>query len=433
MKSTSLLRRRAFLQSAGLATLFAPFVELVRAPNASAAPVGGYENLLLFFTSGTDIASWTPKGSTDTKIVWSPMTEPLEPLKANLVLVEKLSSNGTADSHGSPGGLTGKGYGAPTHISIEQWVSDQLPQTPIKNLLLGGVSTEQQTTFYRDGRALSPIFSVSAAHQAIFGGFTPPSDTPPDPNVPDDKTRRRTSSLDLVKRELAELSQTLGATERQKLELHADSIRQLELTLASGGGGGPPPAASCAVPAVPTAESEVLLNSVKHLDLAVMALACGRTRVAAVQFGHHQNTQVSLPEVGAPGDWHNTFLHSDMAPRQRLIALERWLCGQFVAAAEKLKAIPLSGGAGTLFDKTLMVWARDMGDGVLHSGSDMRFVFAGGDNGYLKLSPDGRYIDGQGAPHQNALISMAEALGIADYQDFGDPSHPRVPLAGLGT
>jgi len=27
-----------------------------------------------------------------------------------------------------------------------------------------------------------------------------------------------------------------------------------------------------------------------------------------VQFGHHQNTQVSLTEVGSPGDWHNTFM-----------------------------------------------------------------------------------------------------------------------------
>jgi hypothetical protein len=360
------------------------------------------------------------------------MTEPLSPLAANLVIVEKLNGNGTTSSHGSPGGLTGQGYGQPTHISIEQWVSDKLPQMPIKNLVLGGVSTEQQTTFFRDGRALSPISSLSAAHQAIFGGFTPPDPMAPvGPAPPDDQLRRRTSMLDQVKRELSALSGTLGAVERQKLELHAESIRQLELTLASGSGGGPPPATACSVPAVPGAESEVLLASAKHLELAIDAFACGRTRVAAVQFGHHQNTQVSLPEVGAPGDWHNTFMHSDMAPRQRLTDLERWLCRQFVGAAERLKAIPLANGAGTLFDKTLMVWARDMGDGVLHSGDDMRFVFAGGAGGGLKLAPEGRYLDGRGAPHQNALISICELLGIADYQSFGDPAHARTGVSGL--
>jgi hypothetical protein len=408
-------------------------MDLVRVPTAAAQSSGGYQNLLLFVTPGTDVAAWSPRGSTETRVAWSPMTEPLSPLAANVVLVEKLNGNGTTSAHGSPGGLTGKGYGAPTHISIEQWISDKLPPMPIKNLLLGGVASEQQTTFYRDGRALSPISSLSAAHQAIFGGFTPADPMGPvGPQMPDDKLRRRTSMLAHVKGELTALSIALGSEERKKLELHADSIRQLEQTLSSSGGGNnPPPGAACTVPAVPGAESEVLLASVKHMELAINALACGRTRVAAVQFGHHQNTQISLPEVGAPGDWHNTFMHSDMAPRKRLVDLERWLCGQFVAAANKLKAIPLADGSGTLFDKTLLVWARDMGDGVLHSGDDMRFVFAGGSGGGLKFSPDGRYLDGRGAPHQNALISMCELLGIADYQSFGDPAHPRTGISGL--
>jgi hypothetical protein len=426
------LHRRDFLRSAALATLFAPFMDLLRTPTASAQAAGGYENLLLFVTAGTDIPLWTPRGSTETRIAWSTMTQPLSPLAANLVIVEKLNGNGTTSSHGAPGGLTGKGYGEPTHISIEQWVSDKLPRMPIKNLVLGGVSTEQQTTFFREGRALSPISSLSAAHQAIFGGFSPQDPMAPvGPAAPDDNVRRRTSMLTHVKAELAALSSTLGAVERQKLELHAESIRQLELTLASGGEDAPPLTTDCSVPAVPGAASEVLLTSAKHLELAIGALACGRTRVAAVQFGHHQNTQVSLPEVGAPGDWHNTFMHSDMAPRRRLTDLERWLCGQFVGAAQKLKAIPLVNGGGTLFDKTLMVWARDMGDGVLHSGDDMRFVFAGGSGGGLRFAPEGRYLDGRGAPHQNALISICELLGIADYQGFGDSAHPRTGVSGL--
>jgi hypothetical protein len=423
------LHRRDFLRSAALATLFAPFVDLLRTPTASAQSAGGYQNLLLFVTPGTDVAAWSPRGSSETRIAWSSMTQPLSPLAANLVIVEKLNGNGTTASHGSPGGLTGMGYGLPTHISIEQFVGDKLPQMPIKNVLLGGVSTEQQTTFYRGGRALSPLHSLSAAHQAIFGGFNPQG--PSEPMGPDDRLRRRTSMLTQVKSELAALSNVLGSEERKKLELHADSIRQLELTLESSGGGGQPPPSDCTVPAVPANQSEVLLASAKHLDLAIQAFACGRTRVAAVQFGHHQNTQVSLSEVGSPGDWHNTFMHSDMAPRKRLTDLERWLCGQFVGAANKLKAIPLVGGSGTLFDKTLMVWARDMGDGVLHSGDDMRFVFAGGSGGGLKFASEGRYLDGRGAPHQNALISICELLGIEDYQAFGDPAHARQGVSGL--
>lgn len=425
------LSRRHFARSAGLVTLFAPFLDLLEDKTARAASAPAYTNLLLFFTAGTDIAAWTPRGSSDSNIAFSAMTEPLEPLKANLCIIEKLSSFGSASSHGSPGGLTGLNHGAPTHISVEQFISDRLPQMPIKNLILGGVSSEQQTTFYREGRALTPIYSPQTAHQAIFSGFTPGGGNMTDPPGMTVAERRRRSALDLVKGELTALSGRLGAAEREKLELHADSIRQLEQSLEAGMGGGSEPIAECSVPGAPDAGSEPLLASASHLDLAVRALACGRTRVAAVQFGHHQNTQVSLPDVGSPGDWHNTFMHSDMAPRTRLIELERWLCRQFVRAADQLKATPLLDGSGSLFDRTLMVWARDMGDGVLHSGDDMRFVFAGGSGSYLAFSPNGRYIDGRGAHHQSALVSMCEAMGVTDYSAFGDPNQPRTPVPTL--
>lgn len=427
----TLLSRRNFARSAGLVTLFAPFLDLLENKVARAASTPAYTNLLVFFTPGTDIAAWSPRGSSDSSIAFSSMLEPLEPLKSNLCIVEKLSSFGSASSHGSPGGLTGMNHGNPTHVSVEQFISDRLPPMPIKNLLLGGVSTEQQTTFYRDGRALTPISSTQTAFQAIFGGFTPGGENMPEPEGMSLQERRRRSTLDLVKAELTTLSSQLGAAERQKLELHADSIRQLELSLDSSSGGGEPPIAECSVPGSPAAGSEPLLASSIHLDLAVRAFACNRTRVAAVQFGHHQNTQVSIPEVGAPGDWHNTFMHSDMAPRTRLVELERWLCREFVRAAEALKAIPLLDGSGSLFDRTLMVWARDMGDGVIHSGDDMRFVFAGGAGSYLAFSPNGRYIDGRGAHHQSALVSVCEAMGVTDYSAFGDQSQPRAPVPTL--
>jgi hypothetical protein len=193
------------------------------------------------------------------------------------------------------------------------------------------------------------------------------------------------------------------------------------------------PVAGCGGGANPGAGSDPLASSVLHMDLAINAFACDITRVAAVQFGHHQNTQVSLSDVGTAGDWHNGFIHSDN-PRTRLVQLERWLCKQFVAAADKLKSLPAPDGAGTLFDQTLMVWARDMGDAVAHDGGDMRFVFSGGAGGYLQKSGGGRYIAGGGQPHLRALLNAAEALGITDFTGFGDPAAPsRTPLADIGS
>lgn len=426
--------RRDFATSAGLAAMFAPFVRLIQPSHAQAEP-GKAKYLFLFCTSGTEPAVWSPRGSTTSSITHSVMTEPLAPLDANLVLVEKLDSMGTAGSHGAPGGLTGANFSGNPLISLDQYVSDQLRNagvvTQIPNLVLGGVSSEAQSTFYRDNRALTPIFSPSAAYAAIFGGGETafPGDSTEPPALA--RLRRRKSMLDVLKGELNQLSQTLGAEERAKLEAHAESLRQLEERLAQQEeqlNNPTPVAVECTTPSDPGAGSEALTNSVLHMDLAVSAFACDLTRVAAVQFGHHQSTQVNLPEVGAPGDWHNGFMHSDN-PRTRLVNLERWLAAQFVKAANKLKETPAPDGNGSLFDQTLMVWARDMGDGVIHDGSDMRFVLSGGAGGYLRTG--GSYIDGGGKAHSKVLFNVLEAMGVSDPSGLGDENTDREPLGDL--
>lgn len=423
------MKRRDLLRSAGLVTFFAPFIELLE-PKKVQAATAGFDNVLIFFSNGTDIPAWTPKGSTDTSITFSEMTSPLAAIKENLILVENLNGNNTTASHGSPGGLSAQSYIGPMCTTLEQWISDRVPtKMPIKNAVLGSVTGQQATTFARAGTAITPIYSVTAAYQALFGGFTPTTSQTPAMSGPDPKNVRRKSQLDHLKVELAALESSLGAEEKAKLDLHIDSINQLETTIASASSGGSTSTSACAVPSMPKDGTEALTNSATHLDLAIAAFACGRTNVAAVQFGHHQETQVSIAEIGT-GDWHNTFCHGEMPPRQHLVNLEKWLCERFVDAVTKLKAIPLANGSGTLFDRTLIFWARDMGDAVLHTGDNMRYAFAGGGN-YLKFSPNGRYLDGKGAPHQNALISVCEAVGVTDYQGFGDQSHPRTPLTGL--
>ncbi len=394
-----------------------------------AQTTGRAKYLLLFFTNGTDTSLWSPTGSTATQVNHSQMTEPLSALSSDLVLVEKLSSSGTCDNHGSPGGLTGIGYsGNHNKISIDQFIARQLiqqgVQTPVASVVLGGVTTEQQTSFYADNQVLTPIASPVAAFDALFGGSTPA------PGGPDEATlkRRRDASLSLVRSELELLSGQLGRTQRAKLDLHADALRQLEERLNGGTSGG----AACNELTVPGEAGQSLLNSALSLDLAVNALACGITRVVSVQFGHHQSTQVDLPEVGPAGDWHNAFIHGDgYDGRQRLINLERWLCQRFVDAAQQLQSMPDPDGEGSLYDNTLMVWARDMGDAVNHNGDDMRFVFAGGAGGYLDRSPNGVYLDGSGQTHQAALISIAHAMGIESFTGFGDPGGVRTPLNGL--
>src|SRR5690606_4889482 len=98
-------------------------------------------------------------------------------------------------------------------------------------------------------------------------------------------------------------------------------------------------------------------------------------------------------------------------------------------AAQKLKDTPAPDGNGSLFDQTLMLWARDMGDAVVHDGSDMRFVLSGGAGGYLRSG--GAYVDGGGRAHSKVLINALEALGIQEFSGFGDGNTDREPMTEL--
>lgn len=434
--------RREFMRHAGLAAVFSPFLSILdpKMAKAQAAP-GQAKYLFIFFTNGTDVGAWTPRnGSSDGNINFSALTEPLAPLRDRLIIVEQLDSRGTATNHAAPGGLTGKNYDSTPLISLDQFVGDGLRangiRTQVPSVALGGVPSQSPSVFYRDNRALTAIGSPTTAYQAIFNGALPAApagggDAPPDPRL-----LKRQRILDVLKGEITQLNQSLGSLEREKLQIHLASLEQLQERVLGGGGGdggggaGPIPVACNSFPSQPGDGGQDLLNSVIHMDIAINAFACDITRVAAVEFGHHQGAQVDIPEVGSPGDWHNTFTHGDN-PRTRLGNLERWLAGQFVAAADKLKSLPAPDGNGTLFDQTLMIWARDMGDAVIHSGSDMRFVISGGAGGFLRHSPNGRYINGGGDAHARVLFSAIEAMGITNFSGFGNANAPASERSGL--
>lgn len=423
------MKRRQLVRNAGLAALFSPFLSLLRETPARAAG-GPAKYLFLFVSNGTDSPAWTPTGSTEDRIVWSEMNAPLAALREDLVIVENLDSHGKATEHGSPAGLTAFGLDDDGFDSVDQYASDGLRargvSTDFPFLLLGGMRHQDPRTFFRGGRGITAIQSPVDAFNVIFAGAVP------DDGTAADVLRRRRSTLDLVSRDLSILASRLGTEEREKLQLHAQSVRDLEDRLRRRVGDVGTPTSPCAPPA-PVDGLQPLLDAELDLDLAVHAMRCDLTRVAAVRFGHNQTTGVDIPEIGAPGDWHNDLVHGD-DPRDRLVALERWLATRFVRVAEALKATPAPDGDGSLFDQTLMVWARDMGDAVLHRGDDMRFVFSGGAGGALRTSPAGRYVDGRGEHHQRALISCLAAMGLTDFSGFGDPTvggDGRLPLGRI--
>src|SRR5262249_45033325 len=133
-------------------------------------------------------------------------------------------------------------------ISIEQFVGDALEKTPdkrpIKNLILGATAASE-SVFYRKSARLPTIASPLSAYNTVFSNFTGMTGGA----ARSDLLRRRKSILEVVKQDVSELQGSLGATEKQKLQLHLDSIRQFETRLADTSKDN---AVACMKPAAPS-------------------------------------------------------------------------------------------------------------------------------------------------------------------------------------
>ena len=444
--------RRTLLKTAGAGLIAAPFLSLLDGKPARAA--GRVKRVLFFCTMGTQPDIWTPTSvSGDNITAFSPSTQPLAAIRDNIVLIEGLSSGSPGEGHGSPQGITGLGYQYTSMAtSVDQFIADKLKtmsiNTPIPALLLGDGTTDPASSngkvmFWRNGTQLTPLASPRTAFNTVFGNFMPAG------GGVDTLKNRRLATCNLIEDEIGELQARLGPRERNRLQLHYQSIQQIQARLMQTP---TMPMGSCMVPTMPTDSSNSLTNNRMHLDLIVNAFACDITRVAGLQYGNDQYLKVDLPSVPLTGNNHTDFIHTGSGENYaRLAQFEAWLAGEFAYVVQQLKTRDEADGSGKLLDNTLVVWARDLGESNEHSQNSMRFVLAGGANKYLKTSAMGRYLKGaatktvpvnvnagsgalSGDRHERVLLSVCEAMGITSYTGFGDPGLPaalKTPYPGL--
>jgi hypothetical protein len=405
MKSVS---RRQFAQALGAGLLLMPFS---RPRRAHAQQAKTAKRVLLFCTMGTNPVLWTPRNPPSD--IFNVATDPLKAIAGDIILVDGLMSSDPSENHGSPEALTGKGFADSNHTSLDQFLAAGIgAHDTIPALLLGANTNANggRTMFYSGGRNLPTINSPIEAFNTIFSGVGGGG------GAAAAQLMRKKSILDLVSGEINTLSASLGATQKAKLGLHLDSIRQLENRLTM------PTSGSCTPPATPTLNgSNLLLSDVVHIDLIVSAFACGLTRVAAIQFGSDQAVPVNLPTL--QGEEHGQFIHGGAGSSYaQLIQLEQWYCQTFIDLVNKLKTTPEPGGSGMLYDNTIILWARDMGDAVNHNQRSMPYVVSGGAGGYLKLAPAGRYVHYNSASvadrHERILLNVLQAMG-ASFTGFG--------------
>ncbi len=254
---------------------------------------------------------------------------------------------------------------------------------------------------------------------------------------------RRESVLDLVEEDFMRLeSHDLSANDRAKLDMHLTAIRDLEIAMGDAG------LVPCTLPETRAAELEALspgevendsmfpIVGRMHMDVLALAIACGATRAATLQWGsgaggpiftwggmNHQYNHHKLSHGNTADDCSGSAVagYLDM-----LFDIDTWFAGELAYLLGLLDGY--SEGDGTVLDHSCVLWMNELSDGKGHDFRDLPIVMAGscGDylrtGQYIKVTANDNTLNDDDVPHSKLLTTILNAVGV-QTTTFGDPTY----------
>lgn len=444
------LGRRQFLVG-GSSAIALPWLASAL-PRTARAQSPGESCFVVFFSPGGRVEErWHPAGG-ETDFTLPESLEPLAPFQSELVVLSGLGlksardprNHGHSHSRGMGTLLTGtyvpfgpyetccsdttSGFAAGP--SLDQVIVRQIGRsTRFASLELAvrwptderDRGTVAPTNCIHFSSAETPVpceANPFRAYARLFGDLTRG-----DAAASADRLRRRRSVLDAVQREYSAILPRLSPMDRRKLDAHLTQVREVELRLGNMGG-----AFGCAPrdpgPAFdPALDANIPQVGRLMMDLLVMALECGLTRVGTIQFSDSQAYN-TFPWLGL-NQTHHFYQHdSGSYLFEQLAQISRWYMGELAYLLGRLGAVREDGSR--LLDRTLVLSASEIAKADNHNQENMPFLLAGKAGGLR----GGRHLRYPDVAHNDLLISIANAFGVAT-RTFGLPEYCSGPLPGL--
>jgi hypothetical protein len=407
----SVIERRGILKGLAATALAAPLAQLFamhrsRAAAGAAAPV---PKVVFFYTPcGIEPSLWHPS-ETGKTFTLKKLSAPLQPFQSECIFMDGVSMYPLNDHQGgSQQMLAGDDKDV---MTLDLQLGERLKaSTPFSSVQLGIQSriskggtpsvphphftrlSLKQEVYAEDNplAAFARLFGAGAS-----GGAGPMTNTAL-------LAAQQKSILDTATADLQALSASLPNSEKQKIASYTDSLRALERHLTSPGA----MSASCsdfsgfnpthfAVPQVgdpnqasynQTANRAVVADL--QMEIARLALACGRTRVVTLLY-EHTNAHNPIPGLGIFGVHDASHynappgqLTGNATPEQKdakLTAWENyrvWYAQKLAQFITMLKNTP--DVTGSLFDNTIIFHCSELGDGAPHKTDRVPFIFIGG-------------------------------------------------------
>ena len=230
--------------------------------------------------------------------------------------------------------------------------------------------------------------------------------------------RRRTdqSILDWITSEVAKLQQSLGPSDRHRLNEYLEDVREIERriqkieTQNTSGAPRELPEAPIGVPDSFREHVEVMF------DLQALAFMSDLTRVFSFKMGRDASGRV-YPESGTTRGFHPASHHGEREDRVLEFAkINTYHVSLIPYFLEKLKNTP--DGDASLLDRTMVVYGSPMGNSNIHNHKRCPLFLAGHANGQLK--GNSHVITEDRTPMANVMLTLLHKLGRDDLESFGD-------------
>ncbi len=440
------LPRRTVLRGAGRVALGLPLLEAMLPRRARAQAAAAPRRIIFAFkANGDEIASrFTATG--ETTFQFGEFLAPLEPYRKDLLILNRLDKRfgqlpggQVADNHQQGGSSlapwpSGTGSfpigGAKTTIgyvegpSVDRVIGDRVleanPGLPYRHLVyrVGDKANNIWNLHSHAGPVgkqspIAPETDPWAAYTRIFTSF--PNDTAAQ-NAIKKRLAKKQSALDLVIQSAASLRSSLGAKDREKVDLHTQSLRDIERTLQSSGN----LAASCAPVATGAAldpykaENHQVVGEL-FFKIMAMAFACDLSRT--IQFNWSGNTSNRIyANLGMTEGHHDISHKSDTGSFAKIRTIHKHLWTQTTKLYEELKKMP--DGTGTIWDHTLIVHWNELAQGDSHDVRNSMVILTGGAHNHFRR---GRFLDfNNRASFSDMLVNCFQYMGFHDVTSFGD-------------
>jgi hypothetical protein len=462
--------RRRFLRGLGGISLGLPFLEALAPSDAAARAAAPIQRFGVFFgCNGVDMTRWFPKGPygtlTDTHLEGT-ANEALTPFRRKLLIPRGLHmaprsggrDPGGGDDHGRcmahkltayAADANGLAQGRSIDYILAEAINPGLQgsRRPPLNLWVGkpgNYKSLDYISYSAPGRAVAGINNPWNAYATTLGMDGESAESA---EARARILRRRQSVLDLVHGRLEQLHDLpLSSDDRQKLDMHFTSVREIEARASATG-------LSCGDADIEArakpyqGKPDLIVENEQYpaiadiqVDLFALALACDMTRVVTLHFdrgsggptfkwegmnheyNHHKLSHGKVRddcfgESTAKG-CDNVAGFLDM-----LHDIDRWHQRRFARLLDRLDAYVEADGR-TVLDNSAILYTNEMSDGKLHSFMDLPYIIAGSacgrfrQNLYCSLGPEGQ--TDASAPHNRLLNTIVNVMGIeSDW--FGLP------------